>query len=286
LGTCLSYLGSSLVRFVGTTLDVGPNGRVLAFTGAVALLKTILFGLFPALRSSRLSLGEVMKGGWRTTGNRRVGIDQLRIVGQVGFSLLLLVGAALFAQTLYNLRTLDAGFDREHVLILRVNWGRTRPDRTALTSVVREALERATVVPGVRAVSFSNYTPLGGSSWTNPVQIVGEQVRPNREADCYFNRVTTDFFNAFGTPLLLGRSFRAQDTGTGGKVVIVNEAFVRTFFPDSNPLRPPHPVVLARPHSFRDLWGLPRTRDIAPCVVWFRDKFTCPFFRARRALVT
>jgi predicted permease len=237
-GTCLSYLLSrSLVRFVGTTLDVGPNGGVLAFTGAVALLTTILFGLYPALRSSRVNLGEVMKGGMRTTGNRRrVGMDRLLVAGQVGLSLLLLVCAGLFAQTLYNLRTLDAGFDRDHVLILRVNWGRTRPDVTALTNVVREALERAVAAPGVRAVSFSNYTPLGGSSWTNPVQIEGEKVRPDREADCYFNRVTTDFFTAFGTPLLLGRSFRAQDTGTGGKVVIVNEAFVRTFFPDSNPL--------------------------------------------------
>ena len=238
LGVCFSYWGSrSLVRLVSTNIDLRLNASVLAFTAAAALLTTILFGLFPAVHFSHLSLGEVIKGGTRTTGNqRRAGIDRLLIAGQVGFSLLLLVGAGLFARTLYNLRTLDVGFDSEHVVVLRVNWGRTRPDSSALSSVVREALERAKAVPGVRAVSFSNYTPLGGSSWTNPVGIEGERVRPDREAECFFNRVTPDFFAAFGTPLVFGRSFRVQDTGTGDKVAIVNEAFVRTFFPDNNPL--------------------------------------------------
>ncbi|HEV2417374.1 MAG TPA: ABC transporter permease [Terriglobia bacterium] len=243
LGTWLAYLGSkSLVNLLSTTrsptfLEVRPDGFILAFTAAVTSLAVLFSGLAPAMRSSNFNISEILHGGTHgSSGRHQTRLNQLLVVGEVALALVLLIGAGLFTRSLYNLYTVNPGFDSENVITVHLNWGRLPLQGTARVNAIRDSLRRARAFPGVRAASFSSYTPFWGNSWTTAASVKGEPTKPYHDAICYLNAVTPDYFATFATPVLLGRSFWRQDNTTANKVAIVNEAFIHSFFPHVNPI--------------------------------------------------
>jgi putative ABC transport system permease protein len=234
----LSRLLVALLSTEGNDIfvDLKQDWRVLGFTAALAILTSILFGLAPALRSTRGEMGDVLKGAGRgAVGDREgFGVRRLLVVCQIALSLVLVVGALLFAGTFKNLVTADAGFRQEGVLVARVGFGRLALPRERLVPFRQELLDRLRAVPGVDAASDTDTVPLGGSFTGNSVWMDGSDV--NHGGNSLRARIGGGYFETMRTPLLAGRGFDDRDTATSQKVAMVNEAFARKLVKGENPV--------------------------------------------------
>ena len=234
----LSRLLVSLLSTQGNAVFVNLDSdwRVLAFTGVLAVLTGILFGLAPALRSTRSGLSDVLKSAGRgsTDGRERFGLRRLLVVIQVALSLVLVVGALLFSSTLKNLMIADTGFRQDGVLIARVGFAAMRLPLARVVTFRQELLERLRAIPGVTAAGDTNVVPLSGSSTSNAAWMEGTQ--PGMGHGCLRSHVGPGYFEALGTPLLAGRAIDDHDTATSPKVAVVNEAFARALLGGQNPV--------------------------------------------------
>lgn len=231
LGILLAGAGSrALVALLSSgrrdliVLDLRPDGTVLMFTTAVALMTGVLFGLVPALRATASGPGAVLKSNSGIT--PRAGSRMLApvVVLQVAVSLVLLIGAGLFVRTLQNLHQVPMGFRHEGVLLVNVDGQRAGYKGPAVAAFYRDLMERFSRLPGVRSVSASANTPLSGGIWTDDVIV------DDVKTSAHFNSVSPRFFETMGTPLVAGRDFTEQDEAAGARnVCIVNQAFVRKY---------------------------------------------------------
>jgi predicted permease len=238
------------------TFDLSPDAQVLAFTLVVSLLTSLLFGLAPALRATRLDLSSSLKdavGGG--AGRARLTPHKLLIVTQVALSLFLLVGAGLFVRSLHNLKNLDAGFDRENVVLFSLDAprGYTLAQRVNL---YQQALDRLEALPGARAASLASFSLLSGSGSNGNVVVEGYANRPDEDMDCHRLWVGPKYFETMGIPLLQGRDFGPQELQPQGGLpadqpaasqplppppsaslaAVINQTMARYFFRDENPL--------------------------------------------------
>jgi predicted permease len=206
----------------GIVLDLHPDLTVLAFASIIALVTGVLFGLAPALRATSDGPGAMLRSNSGITPRAGSRLLAPVVVLQVTVSLVLLIGAGLFVQTLRNLEHVDMGFRHEGVLVVNVDPQRAGYKDAALPAFYRDLLERFSRLPGVRSVSASSNTPLSGMVWSDDVTI-GET-----KASAHLNSVTPRFFETMGIPIVAGRDFTEQDFA----VCIVNEAFVKKYLPD------------------------------------------------------
>ncbi len=234
----LSRLLVSLLSTMGNTVFVNldRDWRVLAFTGALALLTGLLFGLAPALRSAHTRLGDALKSAGRgvTASQERFGLRRLLVVFQVALSLVLVVGALLFAGTLNNLMNADTGFRQEGVLVARVGFGAMEFPPARVMTFRQELIDRLRAIPGVTAAGDTDTVPLSGGSTSNAVWMDGTP--PSHARDCLRSHVGPGYFAALATKLLAGRAIDDRDTATSEKVAVVNEAFARTLLGGQNPV--------------------------------------------------
>jgi predicted permease len=214
-------------------LPVSPDGHVLAFTGTVSLGTSLVVGLAPALYATRLNLSPGLKQV-RTGGRQR--LAQYLLTAQIAISLLLLVGAGLFVRTLINLRTLDAGFRPDGVLVFGINSEQAGYKGERLRHLQATMLDRLQTLPGIRSASLSLVRVLSGGSWNGTVEVEGYTDRQEENNQANFNEVGPQYFQTMGTPVLLGREFTERDLPGSPKVVVVNEAFVRHYFGHASPL--------------------------------------------------
>ena len=220
------------------SLDVGLDGRVLAFTLGIAVLTGVLFGLAPAWRATRIDPQAALKANGRgvAEGHSRFTIGKALVVGQIALSLVLVIGAGLLLGTFRKLVTLDPGFRRDGVLIVGVNLRNAGYESGRYGPVHADLLDRFRALPGVEAAAASVITPISGSSWNDYISVAGFTRKSADDALVYFNQVTDGFFAAMGTPLLAGRDFDARDRLGAQPVAIVNEALARKFFSGTSPL--------------------------------------------------
>jgi predicted permease len=243
LGTLLaSVLSRGMVAFMSTSrsqlfVGLAPDWRVLAFTAALAVATCVLFGLAPALRATHLAPATAMRGSGRsvTAGRERFSLRRTLVATQVALSLVLLVGAMLFVQTLRNLMTTEAGFKAEGVLAVNVDFGRLPYPKERRLAFYRELNEHLAAVPGVVSAAQVWFTPLSGSGWDNDIGPDGATAAASGKTS-WFNRVGPGYFQTMGTPLLAGRDFDSRDTLGGPQVAIVNETFARRYFGGANPV--------------------------------------------------
>ena len=259
-GLALSYLGvEALLKFLPqtgytqATLAVSPDARMLAFTAAVALLTGVLFGLAPAVQSTKPVLVTALKEGTAGAGSSRFSLRNGLVVVQVALSLLLVIGAGLFVRSLDQLRTLDAGFRRDHTLILSVDPGRSGYKGQRMRDFYDRLMAAAEQTPGVRSVAVASITPLSGSRWNDNFAVEGYEFQPKDRKYVDMNAVSPRFFETMGIGLLRGREFRSEDipattpdppatlqTGprpeSGPRKTIVNESFAKKFFAGRDPV--------------------------------------------------
>jgi len=245
LGLLFAYWSGGVLLALASTgtspipLDISPNPRILAFTIAVSMFTGILFGLAPALRATRVDLTPALKDTAPGSGGNAARYSfitggRLLIVTQVTLSLLLLVGAGLFIRTLRNLKNQDAGFNREQVLIARIDAGGHKGEQ--LTDLYRKLFERINALPGARSASFAFQVFRGGESGICCIAIQGAPPLPEADRRVNAGYVAPKFFETMGTPLLQGRDFNLGDNENAQPVAVINEAAARHYFPDESPI--------------------------------------------------
>ncbi|MBI3415459.1 MAG: ABC transporter permease [Verrucomicrobia bacterium] len=226
------------------SFSVTPDLRVLLFTTAAALLTGILFGLVPALRSSRIDLTSALKGtAGSVAGNAsRQRLNQALVVTQVALSLALLAGAGLFVRTLRNLKGMDMGFNRKNVVQFDIDFVQ-RIDSKQRTALYQELLLRLEALPGVHAASLYGFGLLSGNGWSDRVLAEGYVATPGEDLSCQGMWVGPKFFETLGMKILSGRDFTQQDkraaditNGAAPRVAVINEAMARRYFGDAMPL--------------------------------------------------
>ena len=219
------------------TLATNLDGRLLFFALAVAILTGLVFGLVPAIRASRPALVPELKGGAGAV-EPRAGRWNLRatlVVLQIALSVVVLAGAGLCVRSLRNLQQVDAGFEPSKVLLASFDLGLNDYSDQRATQFYNDLLERVRTVPGVEAAGLGLTTPLDGSMIGTSVQrIEGYEHEGRGNPSAEFNTITPDYFRALNVPVLQGRAFNASDTAAGANSILVNEAFVKRYWPGEN----------------------------------------------------
>jgi len=226
--------------------------RVLGFTLGAALVTGILFGLAPALRSMRIDLTPALKDGAAARNARqgRFRLGNILVVTQVALTVVVLVGAGLVVHTLQNLRNLDPGFATDNLLTFDVDATLTHLKHERLANFYSDLRERFSAIPGVFSVSYSDSVLLSGSLSSTDFHLPGTPPKTSVQADIL--AVGPQFFETMKIPVLRGRKFQAEEYELAAKAdadpkgreqivipAMVNEAFVRAYFPKVNPLGQP-----------------------------------------------
>jgi putative ABC transport system permease protein len=218
--------------------DVSLDGRVLLFTFIVTLLTGILFGLIPALQSSRTELNETLKEGGRSGagGVHRGRIRNVLIVSEVALALMLLVGAGLLLKSFSRLLSVDPGFDPSNVLTMNVSLPQRGYEETQKrANFYHETVQRISTLPGVETASAVSILPLSPTTQSGTTTAENSVVGPDDvgvEAD--WRWTTPDYFKTMGATLLRGRSFTEEDKEGTPLVAIVDESFARRFYPNED----------------------------------------------------
>jgi putative ABC transport system permease protein len=217
--------------------EVALNLRVLLFTGAIAIGTGIAFGLAPAIAESRPDLHDALKDGMFGT-SPRGRLRKALVIGEVAICLVLLVGSGLMLRSFMRLREVDPGFRPDQAVTFRVSLPvpdgpLTEQDRQRFVGFFTRATERLRQLPGVTAAGAATAVPLDGFSSGRLIDIQGYVRRDGADMPSAQNRQATDgWFAAIGIPLLSGRLIEASDVAGAPRVVVVNQAFVRRYFPD------------------------------------------------------
>jgi predicted permease len=249
LGLILGYAGVRALLAVSPAglPRVGENGaavsldwRIFLFTLAISLFTGILFGLFPAIAASRVDLHTTLKESSNRsgTGFRQSKMRSLLVIGEVSLALILLIGAALLIRTFIALRQVNPGFDPRNVLTLEMSLTGDQFKKTAgVAQVSHDGRERLNAIPGVEISAFTCCLPLEGG-YGLPFNIIGRPPAPKSpwSGGGGWMSASPGYFAVFHIPILRGRDFTEQDTGSSPGVVLINETFAKKFFPKENPV--------------------------------------------------
>lgn len=244
LGLLLAFVGvRALVAISPTTLprsdEIGIDPIVMAFTFAVSMVTGLLFGLVPALHASRADLQETLKEGRGSSATRSShGVRSALVVTQVALALTLLTGAGLLVQSLIRLTQVDTGFKPEHLLTFNIALPTaTYRSDTSFRQYFDQTIPRIEAVPGVKAVGTTSVAPFSGNWSTGSFSVEGYTPAPNQPGPWGDVRsVTPGFFDAIGTRLIKGRTFNSGDIAGGVRVAVVDEEFVKRFWPTQDPI--------------------------------------------------
>jgi predicted permease len=237
LGIGLAVLmGRALLAFLPTgrtplSISSTPDWTVFGFALAVSLVAGLLFGLIPALQSTRPRLadtlkdqaGAVIRGG---SANLRKGL----VIAQVALSMLLVVGAGLFLQSLRNLKSVNPGFDVRNLMAFEASPTLNTSDMNRVLDYYRRLRDRIAAIPGVESQTYAVVALLDDNEWDNWVTIEGYTAKPDERPDPHVQFCSPGYFQALKIPMLLGREFTDRDARGAEKVAIVNEKFAKHYF--------------------------------------------------------
>ena len=241
--------------------DPKLDGTVLLFTAAVSFLTGLIFGIVPAIRSSRADLVETLKEEGRSVGRSRsrVSFANALIVGQVALSLVCLITSALFLRAIASAYQTDTGFQTAQLAILMTNPGQLGFDRPRTEQFYRDVHARMMALPGVASASWASNLPLWGR--VSPgIVIEGQQLLRKADAvSAVMNTVDVDYFEAIGIPILRGRDFHESDRDGSLPVAIVNATMAARYWPGQDAIG--KRVQLSGENFFRQIVGVARTAN-------------------------
>jgi predicted permease len=238
-GILLAQWGVSLLvaRVAATApLDVKPDMKVLLFTTGISIISGVLFGMAPAIRATKVDLTSALKEKSTHGRKGRFNLGSVLVVSQVTISLMLLVGAGLFARSLMKLQHEDLGFDRDNVLLANLDTLLAGYKPAQLSTVYRQLYDHISALPNVRSVTLASYSPLSGSSTTSGITVRGYTPSPGERMIVSDILIGPDYSQTLGVSLLMGRDLGLQDTPATTKVAVVNQAFAQSFFHDQSPI--------------------------------------------------
>jgi putative ABC transport system permease protein len=242
----VAYAGTRLILYLAfqiggpnnyVPIDAAPSWPVLLFTLAVSVLTGVVFGIAPAWMTSRTDPADALRGAGRAIGAGRSWAQKALVIAQIAVSVILLSAAALLGQSLRNLEHQRFGFETKDRYIAWINpmLGNYKPEQMEL--LFRRIDDSLLQIPGMRMAAPALYAPMTGDSWNDGVRIEGRpEPGPKEDTGAGWVRAMPGFFDAIGAKVMLGRSFTDQDTNATRKVAVVNQAFVKKFFKDQNPI--------------------------------------------------
>ena len=244
MGLLVAFAGIRMITWLiangreNFTLHASLNWPVLGFTFALSVASGLVFGVTPALQSTKTDFTSALKEGrsqgWGRTGHRfQPRLGHVLMVAQIAVSLILVIGAGLFIRTLSNLHSVDVGFNRENILLVSINGRQAGYRDAALARFYSGLLDRFREIPGVRSATASNF-PLVAQYVNNPeVTIPGRPSSQRSTTECL--NIDPAFLETMEIPVVLGRGLQREDLAAPA-VAVVNEKFASTFFPGENPL--------------------------------------------------
>lgn len=221
--------------------EIHLDGTALLFALAISVLTGLLFGLAPALQTSRTDLAAVLREG--TRGSKGRGGTRARsvlVVVEMALAVVLLAGAGLLIQSFARIQEISPGFDSKDVVTFNLELPTSQyPDEARVRAFASDLLERMEQIPGVDAAGATSYgMPFAGSgNFSLSFSVAGRPpAPPGKEDSMAIGIVTPDYFKTLSIPVVRGRSFTPQDRNGAQQVVVINESAVRRFFPGEDPL--------------------------------------------------
>ncbi|MGE3274004.1 MAG: ABC transporter permease [Vicinamibacterales bacterium] len=217
-------------------ISTAPDLRVGLYTAGLSLVTALAFGLVPALQGSRLELNRTMRAeaGSVAAGGAPARFRKGLVIAQVALSMLLVAGAGLFAQSLYNLRHLDTGFDTAGLVSFSLDPSLNGYDQDGIRRFYDRLLTDIRALPGVQSASLGAIPLLTGNAASRTVDVQGYERKPDEDMNPWVNEVAPDYFRTMRTALVAGREFTETDIEGGRPVAIVNETFAHYFFGDES----------------------------------------------------
>jgi macrolide transport system ATP-binding/permease protein len=239
LGLAVSYLGAHALLALAfpdqqnMPVTASPSPLVIGFAFALSLLTGVLFGLAPALLAARTQPVESLRSNSRTTAQGASILQRSLVVLQAALSLVLLVAAGLFAQSLSKAQNVDMKLDATNRYIAHINPQAAGYKNTEVEPLYQTIVDRFHAIPGVVHVALSTYTPMEENNWSSGVKVQGD---PDIQKGASWVKGTAEYFDSVGTHVVMGRGFTRQDTMNSTPVAVVNQEFVKLFFGKRNPI--------------------------------------------------
>ncbi len=239
LGLLISYLGAHALLALAfpdqhnMPVTAAPSALVIGFAIALSLLTGVLFGLAPALMAARTQPAESLRSNARTTAIGASYLQRTLVVLQAALSLVLLVAAGLFAQSLNKAQNVDMKLDTTNRYIAHINPQAAGYKNTEVEPLYQTIVDRFHALPGVLKVGLCTYTPMESNNWGSGVKVQGE---PDLNKGASWVKGTPEYFDSVGTRVVMGRGFTSQDTLNAPPVAVVNQEFVKQFFGNRNPI--------------------------------------------------
>ena len=238
---CIKFL-NGLISYavVNRTEDFRLDGTVLGFTLIISLLTGIVFGLAPALQSSKLDLsGAIKEGAGGAAGSIRAGrLRATLVVCEITLTMMLLIGAGLMIRSVLSLQAVDRGLNTDSVLTMQIVLPKAKyPGGRQISDFYRRVLQRVQALPGVESASLINYPPLGVISPTVPFTADGKALQAPDEAPvAQYALISAEYFQTMGIPLLSGRQFTEQDANENYGAVVISNSMAQRFWPHEDPV--------------------------------------------------
>jgi predicted permease len=248
---CMGGLAGLAVAYAGTRtilalafpdspqlpIAASPSLAVLGFAFALSLLTGVVFGTVPAWMTSNSDPAEALRGVSRTTRDSTSLPQRSLIVVQAALSLVMLMSAGLLTKSLRNMEHQDFGLQTENRYVLHLDPAGAGYKAETLPALYRSLEQQFGALPGVKSVGLALYSTLEGNNWGESVYVDGRPAPgPNAHIGSSWDRVNAQFFETVGQPVIRGRGITDQDTATTQKIAVVNQAFVKKFFPKEDPI--------------------------------------------------
>jgi predicted permease len=242
-GLAVAYAGTRMILALAfpespnLPIPASPSLPVLGFAFLLSLTTGVVFGIVPAWITSHSDPAEALRGVNRSTRDRTSLPQRSLIVLQAALSLVMLVGAGLLTKSLRNMEHQDFGLQTENRYVLHVFPAAAGYTDEQLPALYQQLEQQFGALPGVQSVGMALYSTLEGNNWGEAVYVDGRPAPgPNDQIGSSWDRVSPHFFETVGQPVVRGRGFTDQDTATSQKVAVVNQAFVKKFFPKEDPI--------------------------------------------------
>ena len=267
LGVLFGYGGCQFLwsfrpaEFAQNLADLKIGSGVFVFAFVVSILTGLLFGIVPALRTSRAPVSEVLKEETRSGGRSRsrISLANTLLAGQVAISLVLLVVAALFLRSIQHEYAIDPGFETNHLALFMIYPGQAGYDRTRTEQFYKQARDRISGVPGISSLSWASNLPLWGRRETG-VTIEGQEQRAKSDAiSAVVNTIDLNYFSTLGIPFIEGRDFTQDDRDISAPIAIINDTMAARYWPNQNSLG--KRLQLPRGKEFLQIVGIVRTTN-------------------------
>jgi putative ABC transport system permease protein len=237
-GLLLAFWGADLLSVfkLPAAIDPTPDRRVFLYALCVALATGIIFGLLPALHATRVPMAESLKHSVRQGAPVKSWLRSTLVISQLAISVLLLSMAGLFLRVIVELRSAQTGIDARGMLAAELDLRTLNLSEEAGRLLADRIQARIANLPGVEAATLSSTVPSGGRHWNSGVTLPEHESYRTQEVSISYNTIGSDYLNTLGVPLERGRTLTRADGAGQPPVTVVNEAFVKRFFPEANPL--------------------------------------------------